>query len=68
MIDEPRNNPSKPDFKFAGVGMEARRMCMGCNLPRSIICSAGTGIRWRCMDCLATARAKDAAAGAKEPA
>ena len=60
MIDEPRNNPREVAFQYAGTGMEARRLCMGCNQSKSILCSSGVGVRWRCCDCLAAARARAA--------
>jgi hypothetical protein len=65
MIDEPRNNAPTPAFKQSGIGMEARRLCMGCHQSKSILCSAGVGVQWRCIDCLTARRAKAAAKAAE---
>lgn len=55
MIDDPTNQPPKPAFRFAGVGHDITRMCMGGNLGKSMTGGAGgpDPIRWRCAGCVA---------------
>ena len=59
--DEAKHRPDVP-FKPAGVGMDHRRNCMGCNVWRGTAGGRGAGLRWRCASCLAQRAAE------KEPA
>jgi hypothetical protein len=62
VIDDPKNQPAKPEFRFAGVGHAITRMCMGCNLGKSMTGGAGgpDPIRWRCAGCVAKRAARQA--------
>lgn len=45
--------PRDVRFRPAGVGLHCGRLCNGCGQKRSALGSKGSGLRWRCAQCVA---------------
>lgn len=52
MTDEQRNQPGMPGFRAVGVGSLVTKNCMGCHKHKLTTGSSGSGIRWRCAECI----------------